>query len=257
MNKMTLARKLTAKAAAARYRNPSKSLRVIAVVGPYGKTTTSLLLAELLMESGNSVLVLTNKGSKLNGEPLNTRFEPTARSIQRLLALGRKKSVDFVIIEVDQTVVDSHVLESIVLEMVVLESIVLEMVVATAESDVARAMLERPMAYSVVPSAFTAEARDVAPHQAISFGTDELADARIGKVKLFRKGTEIELVIDHQTTLQLATHLIGHANAYNVAAAVAAAYVLAAKIESFVDGVARLEEVPGNYEYLPLEARKL
>ncbi len=243
IKRMTLARKLTAKAAAARYRNPSKSLRVIAVVGPYGKTTTALLLTELLMESGNSVLVLTNKGSKLNGEPLGMRFEPTARSIQRLLALGRKKSVDFVIIEVDQTVVDSHVLESIVLEMVV----------ATAESDVARAMLERPMAYSVVPSAFTTEARDVAPHQAISFGTDELADARIGKVKLFRKGTEIELVIDHQTTLQLATHLIGHANVYNVAAAVAAAYVLAAKIESFVDGVARLEEVPGNYEYLPLE----
>lgn len=243
MKVMTLARKLNAKAAAVRYRNPSKSLRVIAIAGPYGKTTTALLLAELLVESGHSVLALTNKGCSLNGKPVDTRYEPTAHSVQRMFAFGRKKSVDFVVIEIHKQILESHVLESVMLEMVV----------ATDESSEALAMLELPMAYAVIPSSFSMEAHNVAPHQTISFGTDELADARIAQVRLFRKGTEVELVIDHQTTLQLATHLIGHANVYNVAAAVAASYVLAAKIDTFADGVARLERVPGNYEYLPLE----
>jgi len=46
---------------------------------------------------------------------------------------------------------------------------------------------------------------------------------------------------------------VGRANAYNVAAAVAAAYVLGVSIESFEEGIARLEYVPGNFEYLPLD----
>lgn len=235
--------KFKAKVAARRYRHPSKALRVIAIAGPYGKTTTAFLLSEILQEAGHSVLVLTNQGCKLNGEVLDERYDERAGSIQRLFSLGRKKKVDFAIMEVSQAVLDSHVLMTTTLEMSII----------TASSSEASALYEQPVAYTVVPSGVDMSVAGVAPHQAISFGEDDTAEARIKSTKLYRKGTEIELVIDHQTTLSLATFLIGRANSYNIAAAVAAAYVLGVSIESFEEGVARLEYVPGNFEYLPLD----
>ena len=63
-----------------------------------------------------------------------------------------------------------------------------------------------------------------------------------------RGGTEIELVLDHQSKLELATYLVGEANVRNVAAAVAGAYVLAADIGTLQEGIARLEGVKGNFE---------
>lgn len=235
--------KFKAKAAARRYRHPSKALRVIAVAGPYGKTTTALLLSEVLQEAGYSVLAITNQGCRLNSERLDIRYDERAGSIQRLFSFGRKKKVDFVILEVTQAILDSHVLITTTLEMSII----------TASSSEANALYEQPVAYTVVPAGVDMEAMSVAPHQAISFGDDESADARIKTTKLYRKGTEIELVIDHQTTLNVATFLVGRANAYNVAAAIAAAYVLGVQIESFEEGVARLEYVPGNFEYLPTD----
>lgn len=235
--------KFKAKAAARRYRHPSKVLRVIAIAGPFGKTTTALLLSEILQEAGHSVLVLTNQGCKLNQTEVSERFDERAGSIQRLFSLGRKKKVDFVILEVTQGVLDSHVLSTTTLEMSIM----------TASSSLASALYEQPAAYTVVPSGVDIAPAGVAPHQAISFGEDQAADARIQSTKLYRKGTEIDLVIDHQTTLHLATFLVGRANASNVAAAVAAAYVLGVKIESFAEGVARLEYVPGNFEHLPVD----
>ncbi len=240
---MSGAKKLSAKLAASRYRHPAKNLRVLTIAGPYGKTTTALLLAEILQEAGHSVLTLTNRVCKLNDQTLEVDFVPKAGPLQRLLAIGRKKKVDFVILEVNQAVLDSHVLSTITLEMSII----------TGDSSEANALSEQPVAYTVVPSSRSSESAQVVPHQAISFGDDELADARIKNVKLYQKGTEVSLVIDHHIDMPLATHLIGRANAYNVAAAVAAAYVLSVDTSRFEEGVARLEYVPGNYEHLPLD----
>lgn len=236
--------KLKAKAAAARYRNPASSLRVIAIAGPYGKTTTACYLSELLQEAGHSVLTITNRGVYLNSDSTTFEYEPKASSLQKIMAFGRKKKADFVIVEIHQQVLDSQVFSTITLEM----SIV------TAQSETADELSKEPVAYTVVPEGYTADSVEVAPHQAMTFGEDALAaDARVKDVKLYRKGTEIELVIDHNTKLQLATHLIGRANAFNIAAAVAAAYLLSIDVGVFEEGIARLEYVPGNYEYLPAD----
>lgn len=235
--------KWKAKAAARRYRHPSKALRVIAIAGPYGKTTTALLLSEILQEAGYSVRVLTNKICKNNDKKIDVKYDGRAGTIQKQFYLARKIKNDFVILEISQDLLDSHVLMTTTLEMSII----------TGSSSEANALYEQPVAYTVVPAGVDMEGMKVESHQAISFGEDAAADARIKSTKLYRKGTEIELAIDHQTTLNLATFLVGRANAFNVAAAVAAAYVLGVKIESFEEGVARLEYVPGNFEYLPLD----
>jgi len=87
-----------------------------------------------------------------------------------------------------------------------------------------------------------------AGEQKITYGKHDTAEARIESIKLYRKGTEARVTIDHQTKLDLATNLPGEFNVYNMAAAVSAAYLLGVKLESIVEGIANLEVVPGRFE---------
>ena len=91
---------------------------------------------------------------------------------------------------------------------------------------------------------------DVFPagYQKITYGKSDKAEARIDRVKLFRKGTEVDMVMDGQTNLQLATALPGEYNAYNLAAAVSAAYLLNIGLKDIIEGVANLEGIPGRFD---------
>jgi UDP-N-acetylmuramyl tripeptide synthase len=237
--------KLRARVAAWRHRNPSHALKLIAVAGQSGKTTTVLLLGELLQEAGSSVVTLTSQGCFHNGQPVADHYDGSAEAFQQVLTLAKKKSADYVVIEVSDALVATHILPTLLITM----SLV------TNDAPAAQSLLDQPVDYTVVPSGFDVAGLRVAPHQAISFGTDETAEAQLAKVTERRKGTEIEMVIDHQTKLDVATYLVGEANAWNVAAAVSAAYVLAAATDSFAEGVARIESVSGNYQYLNVGER--
>lgn len=232
--------KLKARLAALRHRHPARGLKIIAVGGPYGKTTTALLLTELLRESGRSVLALTNHGCFLNGQHMSLSYDTSAVETQQCLTLARQKGVDYVVMEVTPALVASHVLSTLTIEMSVI----------TGPSALTDTLLNQPVNYAVVPSGLDLGGLSVAPHQAISFGEDMTAEAQVVNYRLLRRGTEIELVVDHQTTFQLATYLVGKANVLNVAAAVSAAYVLAIDMSTLEEGVARLERVVGNYDYI-------
>ncbi len=233
---------MKARAIAWRYGNPSRGIKLIAVAGNKGKTTTALLLNELLRESGAQVAVFTNSACQFNGEPVSGSYDNSAEAMLGQLQAVKKKGAYYVIVEVTEALLATNVLPALAIEM----SIV------TNESASARALLEHPASSCVIPTGFDIDGLRVAPHQLISFGTDTASEAHITSIIERRKGTEVNLVIDHQTKIAVATYLVGQANALNVAAAVSAAYVLAIGTEYFEEGVARLERVPGNYEYLLL-----
>jgi len=232
--------KLRARVAAWRHGNPSRGLKLIAVAGASGKSTTISLLAEILQEAGHSVITLTDRGCQHDGQAIAKRYDVSADSLQHCLTVAKKKAVDYVIIEVSDELVATHSLPTLLITMSVV----------TNDAPSAQALLSQPVDYTVVPSGFDVAGLSVAPHQAISFGEDESAEAQIISVNQRRKGTEIELVIDHQTKVSLATYLVGSANALNVAAAVSSAYVLATDRDVFEEGIARLERIPGNYDYV-------
>ena len=220
---------LKARVATWRHGNPAKGLKIIAVAGPHGKTTTALLLGEMLGESGANVAVLAR------GD-----YDRSVEALQLDLAKAKKNGAYYAIIEVTDALLETHSLRLLPIEM----SIV------TGDSESARMLLEHPANSSVIPAGLDVSDLKIAPHQIISFGSDEMSEAQIAHVTERRRGTEVEMVIDHQTRIELATYLIGHANALNMAAAVSAAYVLAVNTDSFAEGVARLERVVGNYDYI-------
>ena len=89
-----------------------------------------------------------------------------------------------------------------------------------------------------------------APGEKMTYGTNKDAEARITDVKLYKKGSEVKLEIDHQNKIELATSLPGKFNVYNLTAAATLAYLLQIKLVDIREGVANLEEIPGRFEII-------
>lgn len=210
---------------------------MILVTGSHGVSTTALYLGELLRENGESTAVFTPRQSHIHGHSYEPTYDASADAVQRAIAKA-KKHTSTVVMAVTPNVLRSHVLETLQCDMVVL----------TSPGELTDAVAALPSTFVVAPQGFATDALQVSPHQLITFGEDELAEARIRNVVLYRRGTEVEMTIDHQTNMTLSTYLLGRANAYNIAAAVAAAYLLSYDVSSFTEGIARLERVSGNLE---------
>lgn len=232
--------KFRARKAALRYGHPSRTLSVILVTGLYGKTTTARLISELLREAGKRVATFTSEGAAIENIPYMPAYETSADDLQKALAAAKKQNCDMAVVEYT-TELARHAS---------VDDLAIEMIVATTEQGLADVLPEVSPNYLVVPSGFAADNAGIAAHQMVSFGTDELAEVRLETTTLFRRGLELTLVFDHHTKHELASYLVGRANALNIAAAIAAVYVLGIDTETFAEGLARLERVPGNYDSL-------
>ncbi len=228
---LDLYRRGRAKLISARYGNPAETVRVIAVAGPYGKTTTAKLLGELLKEAGRTVALRVNGNAEEDTDFVSL--------LQQDLKKAKHNGTEFFILEATPALLASGALSGMALDTVVM----------TGKSEEADTLLEQAVNYAVVPDDHQAGMLAIAEHQIISFGEQETAEAKIDKMTLYRKGTEVEMTIDHHTSFTISTHLIGKANGRNLVAAVAAAYVLGVALDMVEEGAARLEEMKGNYQY--------
>ena len=236
--------KFRSRKAALRYGHPSRMLSVILVTGLYGKTTTTRLISELLREAGKRVAIFTSEGSFIEDIPYMPSYATGAEALQGALSAAKKQNCELAVVECTTDM----------LRHASFADLAVEMIVATTEQGLSDVLSEVSPNYMVVPSGYTADSAGIAAHQIVSFGTDELAEVRLERTALFRRGLELTLVFDHHTQHELASYLVGRANALNVAAAIAAVYVLGVATETFAEGVARLERVPGNYDYLETES---
>jgi|GEM_PF-673212 len=236
-----------AKLASIRHGNPTFGLRVIVVSGTSGKTTTAALIAGLLREAGHKVELLVNRQVTFTDGVQQSSEYRTPMQLQRLFQQAKKHGATFVVVEASAALIETEALWAVPLDTVVV----------TAVEPPYEACVDRLLQYDANYAVLSHMGRTrrtnhmaIAEHQIITFGTDHDADAMIGLARLYRKGTEVHVTIDHQTNFTLATYLVGSLNARNVAAAIATAYVLGADTKIFEEGVAGVEQVEGNYQYV-------
>ncbi len=251
-------RKSRVKLVSARYGNPARDLRVIAVTGTNGKTTTANYINEILKEAGLTTAMFTTAVIEVAGErqlnDLNATVASTAR-MQQFFRDAKKAKADYVVLEITSHALQQHKLATVPIEVAVMTNLTQD------HLDYHKTMEEYAKAKSIL---FADEPRFIvlnrddewydffnefpAGSQKITYGTHKESEARIDHVKLYRKGSEAHLTIDHQTKLDLATALPGKFNVYNMTAAATTAYILGVKRSDIVEGVANLEGVPGRFE---------
>lgn len=93
-----------AKGLLARIKNgfPDKKLKIIAITGTDGKTTSSTLLYHLLRENNKKVALVSTVGAYIDGEEFETGFHVTSPSPDQLFAFMRKMlkhKVEYLVLE--------------------------------------------------------------------------------------------------------------------------------------------------------------
>jgi len=251
-------RKTRVRAVSARYGNPARHLKVIAVTGTNGKTTTVNFINEILKEAGLKTAMFSTAVIELDGKrkinDLNATVGTTGR-MQRFFRAAKKAKVDYVVMEFPSHAIDQHKLDTVPVEVAVMTNLTqdhldyhktMEQYAATKAKLFAREpnyiVLNRDDEWYEFFNQYSAGIHK------ITYGKHEDAEAKIDEVKLYRKGTEAFITIDHQTKLELATNLPGEFNAYNMVAAACVAYLLDIKLEAIQEGIANLEDIPGRFE---------
>lgn len=242
----------------ARYGYPAKGLRVIAVTGTNGKTTTVNYINHILKQAGYKTAMFSTALIEVAGETilndLNVTVGSTAR-MQQFFRDAKKAKVDFVVLEITSHALDQHKLDGVPIEAAIMTNLTQDHLdyhrtmkrYATAKANLFQnkpryIVLNRDDEWYDFFNSYEAS------EQKMTYGQREESETRITNMKLFKKGSEAELVFDHQTHVKLATFLPGAYNVYNMAAAATIAYLLGISTEDIVEGVANLESVPGRYE---------
>ena len=251
-------RRSRVKAVSARYGNPAKHLRVIAVTGTNGKTTTACYVNEILKEAGFRTAMFSTAVIEVAGEAevndLNATVATTAR-MQQFFRDAKKANADYAIIEATSHALDQYKLEGVPIEAAIMTNLTQDHLdyhkTMEAYAD-AKAKLFRLKPRFVILNRddewFEYFDKFEASEQKMTYGEHADAEARINSVKLYRKGTEADIILDHQTHLELATALPGKFNVHNMAAATTLAYLLGVRLEDIQEGVANLESIPGRFE---------
>jgi UDP-N-acetylmuramoyl-L-alanyl-D-glutamate--2,6-diaminopimelate ligase len=242
----------------AKYGYPAKGLRVIAVTGTNGKTTTANYLNEILKAAGLRTAMFTTAVIEIAGERKLNDLNATVASTERMQAFFREAkqaAVDFVVLEITSHALQQHKLTTVPIEAAIMTNLTQDHLDYHGTMEAYAAA--KGKLFSGKPRYIILNRDDQwfdffnqfeAGEQKITYGAGKDAECRIADVTLYKRGSEAKLSIDHQTSVELATSLPGKFNVYNMTAAAAAAYLLHVKLEDIVEGVANLEEVPGRFE---------
>ena len=252
-------RKSRAKIISARFGNPARDLRIIAVTGTNGKTTTVNFLNEILKEAGYRTAMFSTANIEIAGEQTVNDTNSTTATVARLQKFFRdakKADVEFALIEATSHALDQYKFEGIPIEMAIMTNLTqdhLDYHKTMENYAAAKAKL-----FEMNPNLVVLNADDewfdyfnnfATESQKITYGEGESADVKIEKIKLYKKGSEANLRIDNNVELEIATNLPGEFNIYNMTAAAAGAYLLGISLKDIQEGIANLEGVSGRFEY--------
>lgn len=251
-------RKTRVKAVSARYGYPAKGLRVIAVTGTNGKTTTINYINAILKAAGHKTAMFSTALIEIDGKSqlndLNATVGSTAR-MQQFFREAKKAKVEYVVLEITSHALQQHKLDGVPIEAAIMTNLTqdhLDYHHTMEEYAAAKGLLfDKEPRYIVLnrdDAWFELFDQFEAGEQKMTYGEHEEAEAHIERTKLYKKGSEADVVFDHQTKVELATHLPGKFNISNMTAAATIAYLLGVKVDDIVSGVADLEEIPGRFE---------
>jgi UDP-N-acetylmuramoyl-L-alanyl-D-glutamate--2,6-diaminopimelate ligase len=110
----------------AKYGNPARNLKVIAVTGTNGKTTTVNYINEILKESGLKTAMFSTAVIEVAGKRQINDLNATVASTERMQAFFRdakRAKVDYVVLEVTSHSLDQHKLATVPIEVAVMTNL--------------------------------------------------------------------------------------------------------------------------------------
>ena len=104
--------------------NPADKLKIIAVTGTNGKTTTTNMLASVMEKAGKRVAVIGTNGIFFNNKKYETNMTtPDPIELQRYLSIMLKNRIEYVCAEISAHAIDLHKIDGIKFEVVIFSNL--------------------------------------------------------------------------------------------------------------------------------------
>ncbi|MCP4166930.1 MAG: UDP-N-acetylmuramoyl-L-alanyl-D-glutamate--2,6-diaminopimelate ligase [Chloroflexi bacterium] len=236
---------------------PGRKLKVIAVTGTNGKTTTVSYIASILQANGDKVGVSTTSYQQIGDKVYHNKENRTVADPLKvfwLLRRMRMARVDWVVLEVTSHALDQHRLWGVPIYAAVMTNLTQDHLDYHKTMENYAAAKAKLFENDVKFVALNADDEwfdyynDIPVQQKMSYGTSKNASAHLSNIKLTPSGSHFSLTLDHTVKLDFKSSLIGQFNVYNAAAAATIAYMFYIDKSAVVKGIAEMQTVPGRME---------
>jgi UDP-N-acetylmuramoyl-L-alanyl-D-glutamate--2,6-diaminopimelate ligase len=235
---------------------PAKGLRVIAVTGTNGKTTTTNYINAMLKSAGYRTALFSTAVIELDGESRLNRTHRTVPLTAELISFfqaAKKAKVDFVVVEVTSQALDQHKMLGMPVEIAIMTNLTQDHLDYHKSMERYAAAKARLFTSYLNPK-FVVLNRDdswyeyyhkLAVGAETTYGEAEQSSDRISTIRL--QATESSWKLGD---MNLLTTLPGKFNVFNASAAASVGKLLGLSEHQIEQGIAALDAVPGRMEVI-------
>jgi UDP-N-acetylmuramoyl-L-alanyl-D-glutamate--2,6-diaminopimelate ligase len=244
---------------------PSKKLVLIGITGTNGKTTTSFFLKNIYETSGSSVGLIGTISNYIGKDQLEAKLTtPESNDLNRMLSQMSSAGCDYAVMEVSSHSLALKRVYGLHFSFAVFTNITAEHL--DFHRDFENYIKAKKILFDYLPgsSAAVYNADDVHSVDVMkdckatkyAFGMAGGSQFRIHSIHCDLSGTSFNINYENKE-YRLRTSLVGDFNAYNAAAAFAAAKLSGLKDEIIAEGISTTPHVPGRFEVLSNGTRKV
>lgn len=242
----------------ARYRFPARDLRIIAVTGTNGKTTTCLFINAMLKQAGYKTAMLTTAVYEMAGKATpnhNHRTVPVTSELFAFFREAKQRKVDYVIMEATSQALHQHKLRGIPVEVAVMTNLTQDHLdyhgtmhdYAAAKSRLFNQYMNPNYCVLNRDDEWFEYFKKRAVGVLSTYGAKQGSSVRIERVTHTADGSRFMLSLEDERT-PVIIHLPGQFNVYNAAAAATVGEWLGLKPATIAAGLASLTTAPGRME---------
>ena len=255
-------RRVLAELSAAVLGHPERKLKLSAVTGTNGKTTTAYLLEQMLRSVGRKTVLIgtieTRVGDEVRESPHTT---PESRDTLQVFADGVAAGATEAVMEMSSHALDQERVWGMPVDVAIFTNLTQDHLdyhgtmekYAAAKSRLFEGVGTEPPRVAVVnadDSAAAKIAKPPSPSRRMDYGTGERGVFRAEQIKMLAGRTRFEFVTN-TGVIRIQSPLTGKVNVSNLLAAACAALARGLTIEQIAEAAPKLTQVPGRFQVVP------
>lgn len=241
------------------YSNPQKDLKMIAITGTNGKTTSSFLIKNILEESGKKVGLIGTQGAFIGKQFFETGMTtPDPEILFKLFFEMRENGVEYVVMEASAHALELEKLEGIIFDVGVFTNFTQDHLDFFKTMERYKKSKLKLFSSKMIKSAVLnfddpvgKEISKTIDVPFVSYGLYSPCD--IFAINIDKKASKTEYVVNLLDNIfSVQSYLLGEFNIYNSLGSAGACALLGVSEKNIKHGLETLESVPGRLNSIPL-----
>jgi UDP-N-acetylmuramoyl-L-alanyl-D-glutamate--2,6-diaminopimelate ligase len=255
-------RRALAELSAAVMGHPERRLKISAVTGTNGKTTTAYLLEQMLRSVGRKCVLLGTIETRIGDEVrASEHTTPEASDLLKTFADGVQAGATEAVMEMSSHALEQERVWGIPVDVAIFTNLTQDHLDyhKTMEKYLAAKMrmfegvgadAPRVAVINADDPAFELISRAAVRSQRMSYSVDGCGDFRAEQVQMHARGTQFSFVTN-AGSIEIQSPLTGHINVSNLLAASCAALARGLLVDEIADAACGLKQVPGRFQAVP------